>query len=220
MHESSRPSVAIVDYGMGNLFSVRRACESAGLEAQITSSPQEVAQADGVILPGVGAFADAMDSLRRLELVRPLREAASSGKPFLGVCLGMQLLMSRSHEFGLHEGLGILKGEVVRLEEAREVERNFKVPEVGWNLILNEEGRSWEGTLLKGLTDKTWMYFVHSFYVQPADRDSVVSETRYGPVRFCSALQKGNLFACQFHPERSGPEGLQIYKNFMERISS
>lgn len=212
--------VAIVDYGMGNLFSVQRACEYVGLSAVITSSKEVVRSAPAVILPGVGAFGDAMEALQRLDLVGPLRDLAGAGTLLVGICLGMQLLMDESQEFGRHAGLGIIPGDVVRLEGATEQDRAIKVPQVGWNRVLRAgDAWAWEASLLDRLPDGVGMYFVHSFYVRPADPSVVVSVTRYGATTFCSSLQRNNVFACQYHPERSGPQGLQVYRNLAMRIS-
>lgn len=219
------PDVAIVDYGMGNLFSVKQACVQVGLVAEITSDPAFVRAAAGVILPGIGAFGDAMATLRREGLVEALREVAAAGRPLLGVCLGMQMLMTESHEFGRHEGLGLIPGDVVRLQDAAEGARKLKVPQIGWNRVHAPGGASdgetppaWRGTLLEGLPDGMFMYFVHSFYTRPADPQVVVATTRYGPIEFCSALRASNVFACQFHPERSGPQGLRLYAQFAARL--
>ena len=227
--------VAIVDYGMGNLFSVKRACEQVGLSATITNSSKEVHQADATILPGVGAFGDAMAALTELGLVESLRETAASGKPLLGICLGMQLFMTASHEFGQHRGLGIVEGEVVQLEPSRDDGRKLKVPQVGWNRIHSvgqsvgqTEDRqgdpvastSWTGTLLEGLSEGEFMYFVHSFYPKPSQTEVFLSTTRYGEVDFCSSFQQGSVFACQFHPERSGAAGLRIYRNLGNLIAT
>ena len=233
MPDSAAAPAAIVDYGMGNLFSVQYACEYAGLRAIITHSKKEVLTARAVILPGVGAFGTAMDTLIRLDLVEPLRDAAASGIPFLGICLGMQLLMRESHEFGRHRGLGLVEGEVVRLEGATGGRRPVKVPQVGWNKIhsadpgsrsgLAANGSPWEGTLLEGVADGEFMYFVHSFYCKPADAGVTLSTTRYGENLFCSSFRQKNLFACQFHPERSGPGGVRLYRNlasFVKRLPS
>ncbi len=220
MSEGSELSVAIVDYGLGNLFSVKQACQRAGLAAAITSSKGELLQANAVLLPGVGAFGDAMDALRKLDLVPVLNDVAASGKPLVGICLGMQLLMTHSYEFGRHQGLGILEGEVVRLTpgEPAGVARRLKVPQIGWNRIRMTDGGTWDGSLLDGLQDGEWMYFVHSFYVRPADPSVGLSVTRYGAVEFCSSLRRGNLFACQFHPERSGPMGIRLYENLASQL--
>ena len=219
----AEPQVAIVDYGMGNLFSVKQACERAGLRARITPAPAALLEASAVILPGVGAFGDAIAALRRSGLDEALREVAASGKPLLGICLGMQLLMSQSAEFGAHRGLGIIPGDVVRLDAPTEEAgtgmngaRRSKVPQIGWNQI--DAAAPWEGSLLEGLADGAHMYFVHSFYARPGDPEVRLSTTRYGPTTFCSSLRSGSIFACQFHPERSGPLGLRIYQNFAARL--
>lgn len=210
--------VAIVDYGMGNLFSVQQACTHVGLEAMITAEASRLLTADAVILPGVGAFGDAMAELTRRDLVVPLREAVASGKPVLGICLGMQLLMSESEEFGRHQGLNIVEGTVTRLAVAAEAGARLKVPQVGWNRIARPPGASWDRSALDGLADGECLYFVHSFHAVPNDPAVILSTTRYGPTTFCSSLRRGALFACQFHPERSGPPGLRIYRNFARQV--
>ena len=215
------PRVAIVDYELGNLFSVKNACEQVGMDASITSDAWEIRQADAVILPGVGAFGNAMETLRRLGLVGVLKETADSGngKPFVGICLGMQLLMTESFEFGRHEGLGLIEGRVVKLQADQEGGRRLKVPQIGWNQIYPETDGDWENSPLAGLRGGEHMYFVHSFYVEPKN-STTLSQTLYGPIRFCSSLRKGNIVAFQFHPERSGPSGLQIYRNLVRWIQS
>ncbi|MBI4369354.1 MAG: imidazole glycerol phosphate synthase subunit HisH [Elusimicrobia bacterium] len=221
------PYAAIVDYGMGNLFSVKLACEQMGLKAQITSSAAEILGSSAVILPGVGAFGDAMDSLRRLDLVSVIRDVAQSHKPLVGICLGLQLLFSESHEFGRHRGLGIIEGEVVRLESGLEGARKLKVPQIGWNRVDLPQSQSgpgtpmrlWQSTLLSGILPGEYFYFVHSFYAKPADSQMALSVTRYGAVEFCSSISKGNIFACQFHPERSARPGLQVYRNLANIVS-
>jgi len=210
--------VAIVDYGLGNLFSVKHACTHVGLEALITPSKKEIFQADAVILPGVGAFGDAMVMLEKLDLVTVLQDIAASGKPFVGICLGMQLLMTESYEFGRYKGLGIVEGPVVRFENPKEEDRILKVPQIGWNRIrqpkLNDSVDDlWAGTLLQGIADGEYMYFVHSYIVQPQNNSVSLSTSRYGHIEYCSSLHFRNVFACQFHPERSGLLGVKIYQN-------
>ena len=216
--------IAIVDYGMGNLFSVAQACRWAGLKSVITSSSSEISAAKAVILPGVGAFGVAMDNLKRLDLVNALRDYANSGNPMIGICLGLQLLMTESLEFGRHTGLGIIDGEVVPLREFRKDDRRYKVPHVGWSRIQapepDEQQRikpaipeTWRHTLLDGLPDGEHMYFTHSYFIRPNDLKLSLSFTMYGQSKFCSSLSVGNIFACQYHPERSGPSGLHIYQN-------
>jgi len=221
MSRAVHPRVAIVDYGMGNLFSVRHACEQAGLDAAITTVKSEVLAADAVILPGVGAFGDAMETLRRLDLIDAIHHVVASSKPLVGICLGMQMLMSESYEFGRHEGLGIIPGTVMRFDHPRGPRGELKVPHVCWNR-LNRADRNptrWEDTLLKGLPDGSYMYFVHSYHVVPEDDGVVVATTGYGHIEFCSVLQHKNIFACQCHPERSGEVGLQVYENLAKRLN-
>jgi glutamine amidotransferase len=199
--------IAIVDYQMGNLRSVQKGFEKVGHSAVITSNPHELARADKVVLPGVGAFGDAMAELSRRGLVEPVREAALSGKPFLGICLGLQLLFDVGYEGGTHQGLGILRGSVVRFELAHD----FKVPHMGWNQLQFRR----PAPLLRGLADGVYCYFVHSYYVVPAEASVVAAETNY-PTPFCSMIWRDNLFATQFHPEKSQRDGLQMLKSFAE----
>ena len=219
-----RVTAAVVDYGLGNLFSVRQACEHAGMEVVVTACGDVLLASDVVILPGVGAFGDAMATLRRLDLVHVLRDIAVSDKPLIGICLGIQLLMSESHEFGVHRGLGVIEGGVVRLAAARQGARDIKVPQVQWNRIFRPDdgrppGDPWAATPLAGVADGQFMYFAHSYHVQPTDPAVTVSVSRYGDVEFCSALRRRNVFASQFHPERSGMPGLQVYRNIARAVT-
>ncbi|MGD9721578.1 MAG: imidazole glycerol phosphate synthase subunit HisH [Pirellulales bacterium] len=199
--------IAIIDYQMGNLRSVQKGFERVGHAATITSDPRALAQADKVVLPGVGAFRDAIAEVRRRDLVGLIRDTVASGKPFLGICLGLQLLFDVSYEGGTYEGLGIVPGEVVRFE----VPAEFKVPHMGWNQL---QFRS-QSPLVAGLDDGAFCYFVHSYYVVPREREVVSAETDYaGP--FCSMIWRDNLFATQFHPEKSQKDGLRMLKNFAE----
>jgi glutamine amidotransferase len=229
MRPIKRPIVAIIDYGLGNLFSIQKACEHVGLPAIITSDEKQIMGADCVILPGVGAFGDAMDALIRLNLVVPIREFVASDKPVLGICLGLQLLFSRSYEFGTHRGLDIIQGEVVRLPNSQHSQSALKVPHVGWNRTYLPDKRQiatedkgcpelWHDTLLEGIENGAFMYFVHSYYVVPQDSSQTLTETDYGETQFCSGVKKGNIYGFQFHPERSGPTGLMIYQNLYTLI--
>ena len=218
---SERPGLVIVDYGMGNLFSVLRACQAVGVNAVVTNSKRAILDASGVILPGVGAFGVAIQNLAALDLIAVLRDVAESGKPLLGICLGMQLLMSESQEFGVHQGLGLIQGDVVQLPRQSELGLLSKVPHVGWEAVrppesLRNEGGAprWEGALLHDLAAGEYMYFVHSYYCRPQEQDKSLSVTLYGTFEFCSTITEGNITGCQFHPERSGPSGLRIYRNF------
>jgi glutamine amidotransferase len=221
MNNAERAHVAIVDFGLGNLYSVKRTCEYVGLRATITSQPEEIKRADGILLPGVGAFGDAMAALKRHDLISVLRDAAAENRPFMGICLGVQLLMTESQEFGTHQGLDIIKGSVVRLQDPEEGGRRLKVPHVGWNRISAPAGRAgcWKDSPLQDVASGEFMYFVHSYCVQPADPSVVLSVTRYGQIEFCSSVLRGNIFACQFHPERSGERGVQIYRTFAEMLT-
>jgi glutamine amidotransferase len=199
--------IVIIDYGMGNLRSVQKGFEKVGHQALVTSDPAQVAAASKVVLPGVGAFEDAIAELRRLNLVKPVLNAIDSGKPFLGICLGLQLLFDVSYENGRHEGLGILPGEVVRFD----LPKDYTVPHMGWNQ-LNIRHRP---PILKDVAEGTYVYFVHSYYVVPKDAEVIAVETDYGGP-FCAMVWRDNIFATQFHPEKSQAEGLKILKNFAE----
>lgn len=215
--------VAIVDYQLGNLFSVKHACQHVGLQAEVTSDRQAILDADAVILPGVGAYGDAMACLTRLDLVGPLREVAAMGKPLLGVCLGLQLLMSESEEFGRHRGLDIIPGRVRRFDHPQGPRGSLKVPHVGWEKIYRPRNAAgadrWQHTALSGQVDGQYMYFVHSYYVQPDDSSVALSESQYGDKRFCSAVERGNVVAFQFHPEKSGQHGLRVYETFRDQLA-
>jgi glutamine amidotransferase len=211
------PQVAIVDLGMGNLHSVSLACGHVGLSSVRTTSPGDVASADAVILPGVGAFGAAMDALRHHGLVTALTSFVDSGRPLFGICLGMQLLLEESEEFGLHQGLGLVHGSVRRLPYDS-ANPQLKVPQVGWNAIFRRDetrrADRWTDTPLASLADGEAMYFVHSYFAVPREGEVVLSTTTYGGLTYCSSLLRGNVFGCQFHPERSGARGLDIYRNW------
>lgn len=200
--------IAIVDYGMGNLRSVGKALVRLGHAAEVTRDVRRVERAAGVVLPGVGAFGACMENLRRYGLLAAVRDAALSGRPFLGICLGMQLLFEGSEEFGPVEGLGVLPGRVVRFA-ACEPGSELRVPHMGWNALRVQRGHA----CLEGVADGTYVYFVHSYYPVPADPELVVTTTPYG-VEFASSVGRGPLFACQFHPEKSQTVGLRILDNF------
>jgi glutamine amidotransferase len=203
--------IAIVDYGMGNLRSVAKAIERMGGRARVISTPAELAAAPAVILPGVGAFGDAMEHLDRLGLVEPLRRKIAEDRPFLGICLGLQLLFQVSHEEGRYEGLGVLKGQVRRFDFSHlPADRDLAVPHMGWNTI------QWERPcpLWEGLAQGSYVYFVHSYCVVPEDPLVQATWTDYGGP-FTSSIRRGNLFATQFHPEKSQAVGMKILENFV-----
>jgi len=204
---------AIVDFGMGNLFSIAHMSRHVGLDTVITNDTAVILDADAVILPGVGAFGNAMHTLDALGLVPVLQKTAAMGKPFLGICLGLQLLFTMSNEFGTHAGLDIIPGEVMKFDDSV-----AKVPHVGWNIIQPATGRGWDTSLLNGLAHDTFVYFVHSYYVQPYDQDVVLTLAEYADTKFCAGIQNDNVTAFQFHPERSGRDGLVIMENFKQQI--
>jgi imidazole glycerol-phosphate synthase subunit HisH len=203
--------IVIVDYGMGNLHSVEKGFERFGFDVKVTDNLTEIRNADKLVLPGVGAFHDAMEGLRQRGLVEPIMNWVESGKPFLGICLGLQLLFSKSYEDGEHEGLGIIPGRVVRFNFSGNKERaELKIPHMGWNQI---NFRKKDTPILKNIPDSAYVYFVHSYYVCPEDENVIATETDYG-IRFTSMVWHKNIFATQFHPEKSQQNGLTILKNF------
>ena len=199
--------IAILDYGMGNLRSVEKALQKVGAQTLVTSEPEKVLIAEGLVLPGVGAFKDCMRNLKEYRLIDPLHKFIQSGRPFLGICLGLQLLFSESTEFGLYKGLDIIKGKVVRFPQNSTV----KVPHMGWNTVKIEK----EVPFLQDIEDESYFYFVHSYYVIPEDESIVATTTNYG-VKFVSSICHNNIFACQFHPEKSQELGLKILRRFKE----
>lgn len=202
--------IAIIDYGMGNLRSVQKGFECVGHEAVVTRDLRVIDQASHVVLPGVGAFGDCMDNLARFELTDVIHRSIAKGKPFLGICLGYQLLFSESEEFGYHKGLGILAGKVKAIPRpSDDGGTSFKIPHMGWNTIqVNTVAPP-----LRGIVSDSYVYFVHSYYVEPADHALVSTQTEYG-IPFASSVWKDNIFATQWHPEKSQAVGLQVLKNF------
>jgi imidazole glycerol-phosphate synthase subunit HisH len=202
--------IAIIDYGMGNLRSVQKGFEKVGFDAVVTADPRVVLEADKVVLPGVGAFPDCMRNLERGGFVEPLLKVLQDGRPFLGICLGLQLLFTESEEFGVHKGLNVIPGRVVRFPEGMtEGGEELKVPHMGWNQVSIKR----RPPALQGIEDGANFYFVHSYYVQPEDTSVVATTTGYG-IDFCSSIWKDNIVATQFHPEKSQEKGLAILKNF------
>ncbi len=199
--------IAIVDYGMGNLRSVSKAFQSQGFPVSVTNDSKDIESASGLVLPGVGAFGDCVKHLSELGLTDPIKEFISSGKPFLGICLGLQVLFEESEESPGTVGLGILRGKVVRFP--RFEKEKLKVPHMGWNQIEIKK----DVPVLEGIPNKSWFYFVHSYYAAPEDEGVIAVTSRYG-FDFTAAVQTDNLFACQFHPEKSSTLGLRILNNF------
>jgi glutamine amidotransferase len=209
--------IVIVDYKLGNLFSIEQACKKVGLNTIVTSEKKLISKANSIILPGVGAFGDAMTNLRKLDLISPLNDAVSANISIFGICLGMQLLFEESEEYGIHKGLGFLKGEVKRMPR---LVNNYKlkVPNIGWNTIYQDSKNKWLDTPLFNIKQREFMYFVHSFYTMPDDHSDILTYTNYQEFVFCSSVKKNNICAFQFHPEKSGEKGLSIYYNIKNQI--
>lgn len=199
--------IAVIDYDAGNIRSVEKALLAMGQDVCITGDAEKILSADRVILPGVGAFGDAMENIRRTRLDQVIRRVVGEGKPFLGICLGLQLLFERSEEAPGVEGLGILKGEILRIPEAE----GLKIPHMGWNSLHLEN----DGRLFRGIEEQSYVYFVHSYYLKAADEKIVKASTEYC-THIHASVEQGNVFACQFHPEKSSEVGLHILKNFVE----
>lgn len=207
--------VTVIDYGIGNLFSVSRALEHCGAQVRLSGDVSDIVAATHLVLPGVGAFADGMQGLRERGLVEPLRRYAASGRPLLGICLGMQMLASVSEEFGQHEGLGLVPGRVVPVRSTDVEGRALKIPHIGWSGLDPARDGAWEGTPLAGTPAGSAVYLVHSFHMVPDDPADLLAECRYGGRGVTAAIRRGAVFGCQFHPEKSGPVGLDILKAFV-----
>ncbi|QHE63139.1 imidazole glycerol phosphate synthase subunit HisH [Rossellomorea vietnamensis] len=205
--------IGIVDYGMGNLFSVSKALERLNVPYFISDVQEELLSADGLILPGVGAFKDAMSLLEATHLKETILTFAESGKPLLGICLGMQLLFEESKENGTTKGLALLPGEVFRIPKEDREGNAYKVPHMGWNLLRFQKS----STLLEGLTEG-YVYFVHSYYVHEGSKDVIAASTEYARVEIPAVVSRGNIYGMQFHPEKSGGLGMQLLENFTKRV--
>jgi len=203
--------IAVVDYGMGNLRSVSKALEHVGAKVKVSDRAQDLKEASGIVLPGVGAFKDAVRNLKGKGLWEAIVKEVERGKPLLGICLGLQLLFEKSYEFGKNEGFGFIKGEVVKFELPKE----YKIPHMGWNQVYRRK----ESSLLKGIKEGDFFYFVHSYYVKPEERETILTETDYG-IYFTSSVEKDNVFGVQFHPEKSQRVGLKLLENFLRIVNS
>ena len=209
--------VAIIDYGLGNLFSIKQACENAGLKPFITADEKTISKSDAIILPGVGAFGHAMNCLRDNNLIEPLLEFAKSGKSFMGVCLGMQLLFSKSEEFGLNNGLNLINGSIRKFPNSFKGDK-IKSPQIQWNRIKNNNSIDWSNSPLKNIKNDTFMYFVHSFYCEPTNKSNILAYTNHMGFEYVSAVIKDNIIGFQFHPEKSSLQGIQIYSSWANLI--
>ena len=206
--------IAVIDYGIGNTKSICSAIENCGAQASLTHSKDEIMLSDGVILPGVGAFAHGMEKLVTQRIDHLIKQFIDTGKPLLGICLGMQMLFEKSTEFGETAGLGVIPGEVLRLVSCDAMPE--KLPHVSWNEIQTPDTSIWDRTILDGIESGEDMYFVHSYYAKPANEENILSVTEYSGVEFCSTVKYENVYGCQYHPEKSAYVGLKVIKNFIE----
>jgi glutamine amidotransferase len=211
----TKPSITVIDYGVGNLLSVQRGLEQCGAEVLLTSDPNLVLAAERLVLPGVGAFANAMKALEERNLVTPIQEQATKGTPLLGICLGMQLLLDESEEFGVTKGLGLISGRVVPVAPKTTIGTPQKIPHIGWNDLVPAAGRvDWRGTLLRDNHPGEAAYFVHSYTAVPTDPYDRLADCIYGGHRISAAIARNHITGCQFHPEKSGEVGLRILRRF------
>jgi glutamine amidotransferase len=208
-------NVVIINYGMGNLLSVQRSLEKFNANVIITNKAEDIISADRIVLPGVGSFNLAMKALHKLDLIKPIMQSVKQNTPLLGICLGMQILFESGEEFGYTEGLGLISGSVRHLLNQTN-NSNIKLPHIGWSAIQKPDEKSWDNTILKDNFINDYMYFVHSYMASPLDKSTIIASTDYYGIKVTGAIKLGNLYGCQFHPEKSGPCGLKIIKNFLE----
>jgi glutamine amidotransferase len=208
--------VVVIDYGLGNLMSVKRGLEKVGAEAHLSNNASEILSATHVVLPGVGAFGNAMAALNSYGLVRVLQDIAEMGTPLLGICLGMQLMLDESEEFGYTKGLGLMPGKVIAIPKESESGKPLKIPHIGWSALRQVGLSSWKKSLLEDIQPGASVYFVHSFMAQPIEPSVRLADCIYGGHRVAAVLRRENITGCQFHPEKSGPVGLDMLKNFIK----
>ncbi len=219
MSSEKKYQVAIIDYEMGNMFSVDHSCKFVGLNSIITRDKDVIMNSDAVILPGVGAYGKCMGNLNKLDLISPIKDFVATGKPFLGICLGLQLLFTESEEFGYSKGLDLVEGKVVKFPDNTSSGKLLKVPQIGWNHIYEIKNENhWSNSILKNTSSEEYMYFTHSYYVKPSNEKDILTMTNYEGIEYCSGIKKANITALQFHPEKSGAEGVKIYKNWSSEI--
>jgi imidazole glycerol-phosphate synthase subunit HisH len=212
--------IVIMDIGVSNLFSVKRAFEVVGANVVVSNSKKEILDAPKLILPGVGAFKAGIQNLKKMDLVETIIQFAGTGKPLLGICLGMQLLLSNSEENGLWNGLDLVKGKVKKMIMPEGNRQGYKIPQIGWNCLIGKTDfcsaeNQWNNSILQDVGSQPYLYFIHSYHACPENPDECLAYTHYGRNRFCSVIQKENIMGCQFHPERSGVTGLKILENFL-----
>jgi len=207
--------IVIIDYGIGNVRSILNAFKKNGVDIILSNKEEDIMSADGVILPGVGAFAHGMENLNKYNLANIIKKYTDTNKPFMGICLGMQMLLDESEEFGITKGLGLISGKVIKLPTQNS--DYAKLPHVSWNEI-KEKKVKWENTILNDIDQQSDMYFVHSFIDSLDDENEILSTSEYFDYEFCSSVKKGNIYGCQFHPEKSGETGLKVIENFIKIV--
>lgn len=212
------PKIAIIDYGVGNLYNIAKAFGKFTQNCVIIDNSSDLRAYDAIILPGVGAFKVGMNGLKKRGLFEEVKRFASFGRPILGICLGAQMLLSRGYEFGVFDGLDIIKGETIHFSNLKDMKKYVNIPHIGWNEIKTPTNVSWNNTILDSIPKKANMYFAHSYILKPADEKNIFSMTDYEGVEFCSTIKEGNIYGCQFHPEKSGEFGLKIIQNFVNLI--
>jgi len=211
-------SITIIDYGAGNLLSVKRSFEFLGSDVRVTSDPKTILKSDRLVLPGVGAYPKAMNSLKKLNLISPIIEIVQNQKPLLGLCLGMQLLLEQSEEFKVTQGLGLIQGQVVSIPRMKASGDFMKIPHVGWKSLKSlSQGEDWSETILSDIKPGEFTYFVHSYMAKPTNKGLILAEVFYGGVQIPAVINKDNITGCQFHPEKSGVTGLKILKKFLNQ---
>lgn len=212
----AQPSITVIDYGMGNLRSVAKALELVGADVRVSGEASSILSADAVVFPGVGSFGPAIANLEKSALVDVITSVVHKGKPFMGMCLGFQMLFARSEEEGEHRGLGIIPGDVLKFDFRGD--KTLKVPHMGWNTVRIADTPAAQ-TMFRGIADNSYFYFVHSYYGKPAEAAAMAGVTEYG-IPFCAAVAIGSTWACQFHPEKSGATGLQLLKNYVDEVKT
>ena len=215
MLDKSKNNVVIIDYGVGNLLSVMRGVEICGAIPVVTNCPDKISNADRLILPGVGAFSEGMKGLSDKNLIEPIKDYVLKGRPFLGICLGMQMILDESHEFGINKGLGLIPGKVLSIPSKSSEGQHFKIPHVGWNSIRpGKKSKDWQGTILQNTSKEDAVYFVHSFFALPENEENALASCTYAGKDFCAVIGNENIYGCQFHPEKSGTVGIGILDVF------
>lgn len=215
-------SIVIIDYGLGNLYNLKKAFQKAGSDAVISDRKSDIMNADRIVLPGVGAFSSGMEGLWKKDLVETIKDFVKSGRYILGICLGMQMLMTQSEENGIHSGLDLVRGNVRRFTPPKD-KGLFKIPHYGWSSVFMPDtdkihkNDQWQRTILDGTKNNAYFYFIHSYYVVPDDTAQIIGVTRYGYDIFTSVIKKENITACQFHPELSGDTGIHLIRNFITK---